>query len=68
MAKQNNNISGYFSGEKTPGPELIVREAFLRTAKEALDGCGIEDWSLEQIRGATMMMEKAKQVMDENGI
>ena len=66
MAK-NKNISGYrFDKEPLKHPELLVRESFLRMAKDTLDSFGIETYSIEQIRGGVMMLEKFKEIVDEN--
>jgi hypothetical protein len=68
MAKhnKNKNLSGYsFDGKPMNQPELLIRECFLRMAKDALDSFGIETYSIEQIRGGVTMLEKYKEIIEE---
>ena len=66
MAKKNKNvISGFWDNKPTESPELMMRESFLRMAKETLDGCGIETYSIEQIRGGLTMLEKFEEIKEE---
>lgn len=64
MPKPKNIISSYWKDESSESPELVMREAFLQTVKETFDNFGIEDYSLDQVRGATLMLEKFLQLRD----
>lgn len=64
--KTKKHISSYYGNDSKTDGELMIREAFLRTAKETLDCSGIEDYSIEQIRGGLMMLEKFKEIREEN--
>lgn len=66
MAIKNKNvISSFWANNPKASPELMIREAFLRTAKESLDSFGVEDYSIENIRGGLIMLEKFKQIREE---
>lgn len=54
MAKKDpNQISDY----APVNTDVMMRECFLRTCREVLDNAGVEQYSLDQIRGALTMME-----------
>lgn len=67
MAKKINKnvISGFWGNEPKKSPELMMRESFLRMAKESLDSFGVESYSIENIRGGLMMLEKFKEIEEE---
>ena len=61
-----NCVSSHFDHEiAEKHPELLIREAYLRTVKEILDGMGLERYTLDQIRGATEMLEKFLEINEE---
>lgn len=64
MAKKTKWI-GYEGKDSKNSPELMMREAFLRTVRESLDNFGIESFSIESIRGATVMLEKFLEINKE---
>jgi len=53
--------SSFYNGKKkeqVTSAELVVREAFFRATKETFDGSGIDNWSLERLRGVLDFMEQ----------
>lgn len=70
MARKNDNaVSDFFKEKRDKGQsleaELIIREAFLRMAKEEFDGAGIETWTVDHVRGALMLLEKFTEIKEE---
>lgn len=65
MARKLDFISGYLPGTGTPSTETMMREAFLRTARDTFDNFGFEDYAVEQVRGALDMIEKYVEVRKE---
>lgn len=67
MAKKKNKniISGYWKDDAYQSPEMMMREAFLRTAQETLDSFGVESYGIDQVRGALLMLEKFINIRDE---
>ena len=72
MTKKNKKlkgISGYYNDsnvESVKGhTELIVREAFLRTTKEMFDDFGIENYTIERMRGMVDFLEQFNFVQNE---
>ena len=70
MSKKGKKFISEFYGnrdakESLKSPELVMRESFLRMAKEQLDSFGVESYSIEQIRGGLMMLEKFNEMEQE---
>jgi hypothetical protein len=64
--KHNKNvISGFWGNDPLKSPEMMMRESFLRMAKESLDSFGVETYSIENIRGGLLMLEKFKEINEE---
>ncbi len=62
-------ISHYFDSRTKEqignSKDIIIREAFLRTSRDALDNYGVESFAVELIRGALDMLEKIVDVQGE---
>ena len=66
MARKAKAVSGFFKEESKNSPEMMMREAYLQTSVELLDGMGIETWTVERLHGAVMMMEKFVEIRESN--
>ena len=66
MARKDKPISSFFKEESKTSPEMMVREAYLQTSVELLDGMGIESWTVDRLQGAVMMLEKFVEIRDGN--
>lgn len=59
-------VSSYFNEHEPKTAELLVREAFLQTATDLLDGTGVDDYSITRIKGALMLLEKFAELEENN--
>ena len=67
MAKTNNTISSFWEkGKSQTSPELVLREAYLRSARETLDNFGIDRYSVERLQGINSMLEAYLEIEEEN--
>lgn len=61
--KPEDSITGYFTSKQSiernsQDPELLVREAFLRASREALNCWAVDDLSIKEIRGMLGLLEQ----------
>lgn len=68
--RRTKGLSSYFDGKTKDqilgmSKEVILREAFLRTARDQFDNFGIEKHSVEQVRGMVDLLEQYTLIQGE---